>query len=129
MVTKPKVMLVDDEPEFLEVMAKFMRHRGVALETAANCSEALSWLARDHFDVVVMDVRMPGIGGLECMDEMKSVQPRLEVIILTGHASLNYGISGMERGAFDYCLKPVDAGELLEKVLLAREKAAAGPHG
>ena len=71
-----------------------------------------------------MDVSMPGLDGLECMAEMKKVQPELEVIILTGHASLNVGISGMKKGAFDYCLKPVDFNELLEKIVLAKEKAA-----
>lgn len=122
---KYKLLLVDDEPDFLEIMAKFFRHRGLELETAGGCAEALDRLGREDFDVAVMDVRMPGLGGLECMAEMKAVYPGIEVIILTGHGALNSGLSGMKQGAFDYCLKPVDAGELLEKVLLAREKARA----
>ena len=88
--------------------------------------EALDRLGEDSFDVIIMDVSMPGLDGLECMAEMKKIQPELEVIILTGHASLNVGISGMKKGAFDYCLKPVDFDELLEKIILAREKVAAG---
>jgi DNA-binding NtrC family response regulator len=83
--------------------------------------EALDLLDSDRFDVVVMDVSMPGLDGLECMAEMKKLYPQLEVIILTGHASPNTGITGMKRGAFDYCLKPVDYDELLEKICLARK--------
>ncbi len=87
-----------------------------------SCLEALDRLGQDSFDVVIMDVSMPGLDGLQCMAEMKKVHQELEVIILTGHASLNVGISGMKKGAFDYCLKPVDFDELLEKIVLAKEK-------
>lgn len=118
---KRKIMLVDDEVDFLEIMAKFFTRRKIDFKTAGGCLGALDLLAQDTFDVVVMDVSMPGLNGLECMAEMKKVQPELEVIILTGHASLNVGISGMKKGAFDYCLKPVDFDELLEKIVLAKE--------
>jgi DNA-binding NtrC family response regulator len=121
-----KILLVDDEADFRDIMAKFFTRRKIAFEMAGGCMEALDWLGRDAFDVVIMDVSMPGLDGLECMAEMKKVQPQLEVIILTGHASLNAGLIGMKKGAFDYCLKPVDFDELLEKVILAREKASAG---
>ena len=120
-----KIMLVDDEVEFLEIMAKFFKRRKIDFETACGCMEALDQLGQNNFDVVIMDVSMPGLDGIECMAEMKKVQPDLEVIILTGHASLNVGINGMKKGAFDYCLKPVDFDELLEKIVLAKEKAAA----
>lgn len=121
---KSKIMLVDDELNFLEIMTKFFLRRGIDFTTAGHCMEALDRLGKESFDVIVMDVSMPGLDGLECMTEMKKVQPGLEVIILTGHASLDVGISGMKKGAFDYCLKPVDFDELLEKIILAREKAA-----
>ena len=121
---KSKILLVDDELNFREIMAKFFQRRKIDFATAGGCLEALDILGQDSFDVVVMDVSMPGLNGIECMAEMKKVQPELEVIILTGHASLNVGISGMRKGAFDYCLKPVDFDELLEKIVLAKEKAA-----
>lgn len=121
---KSKIMLVDDELNFREIMAKFFQRRKIDFATAGGCLEALDILGQGNFDVVVMDVSMPGLDGIECMAEMKKVQPELEVIILTGHASLNVGISGMKKGAFDYCLKPVDFDELLEKIVLAKEKAA-----
>lgn len=117
-----KIMLVDDEADFLEIMSKFFKRRNIDFEMAGSCLEALDWLGQDNFDVVVMDVCMPGLDGLECMAEMKKLQPELEVIVLTGHASLNAGISGMKKGAFDYCMKPVAFEELLEKIVLAKEK-------
>jgi two-component system, OmpR family, response regulator len=120
------ILLVDDEENFLEIMGKFFQRRRIGFETATGCLAALDRLATGRFEVVVMDVSMPGLDGLECMVEMKKIQPGLEVIILTGHASLDVGIKGMRKGAFDYCLKPVDFDELLEKIILAREKAAAG---
>jgi DNA-binding NtrC family response regulator len=119
---KRKIMMVDDEVEFLEIMSKFFKRRQIDFETAGGCMEALDRLGEDNFDVVIMDVCMPGLDGLECMAEMKKVQPELEVIVLTGHASLNVGISGMKKGAFDYCMKPVSFDELLEKIVLAKEK-------
>jgi DNA-binding NtrC family response regulator len=114
-----KIMLVDDEIDFLEILSKFFRRRGIDIITADCCLKALDWLGKDSFDVVVMDVSMPGLDGIECMIEMKKIQPNLEVIILTGHASLHSGLIGMKKGAFDYCLKPIDFEELLEKILLA----------
>lgn len=119
-----KILLVDDELDFREVMEKFFSHRGLACAVAANCAEALEQLDREPFDVVIMDISMPGLSGLECMEEIKKLYSWLEVIILTGHASVHGGLIGMKKGAFDYCLKPVEFSELLEKVLLAREKVA-----
>ncbi len=121
---KYKIMLVDDEPNFREIMSKFFQRRKIDFETAPGCLDALDMLGQHSFDVVVMDVSMPGLDGIECMAEMKKVQPDLEVIILTGHASLNVGINGMKKGAFDYCLKPIEFDELLEKIVLAKEKAS-----
>jgi DNA-binding NtrC family response regulator len=117
-----KILLVDDEADFRDIMAKYFTRRKIDFVTAGSCLEALDRLGQDSFDVVIMDVSMPGLDGLQCMAEMKKVHQELEVIILTGHASLNVGISGMKKGAFDYCLKPVDFDELLEKIVLAKEK-------
>ncbi len=124
MSEKSKLLLVDDEADFREIMTKFFVRRGIQFEAAGGCMEGLDWLGRDDFDVVIMDVSMPGLDGFDCMAEMKKVKPDIEVIILTGHASINAGLIGMKKGAFDYCLKPVDFDELLEKIVLAREKVA-----
>jgi DNA-binding NtrC family response regulator len=124
MAEKSKLLLVDDEADFREIMAKFFLRRKISVETAGGCMEALDWLGKDSFDVVIMDVSMPGLDGIDCMAEVKKVQPDLEVIILTGHASINAGLIGMKKGAFDYCLKPIDFDELLEKIILARKKVS-----
>ena len=125
MAENKKLLLVDDEADFRSIMGKYFSRRHIAFEMAGGCMEALDWLGRDEFDVVIMDVSMPGLDGLECMAEMQKIRADLEIIILTGHASINAGLVGMKKGAFDYCLKPVDFDELLEKIILAREKAAA----
>jgi DNA-binding NtrC family response regulator len=129
MLEKGRLLLVDDEADFREIMAKFFSRRKISFETAGGCMEALDWIGKDRFDVVIMDVSMPGLGGIECMAEIKKVQPEVEVIILTGHASINAGLIGMKKGAFDYCLKPIDFDELLEKIVLARKKASGQANG
>ncbi|MFH0783393.1 MAG: response regulator [Pseudomonadota bacterium] len=122
MVANNKVLLVDDEADFRQIMSSFFKRRKIAYETAGGCLEALDWLGRDSFNVVVMDVVMPGLDGLKCMVEMLKIQPELAIIILTGNASINTGIMSMKQGAFDFCMKPVDFEELLEKIILAGEK-------
>lgn len=125
MMKNKKVLLVDDEIDFRKIMGAFLKRRGIANETAGGCMEALDWLGQDHFDVVVMDVSMPGLDGLSCMVEMQKLQPGLAIIILTGNASINTGILSMKQGAFDFCMKPIDFEELLEKIILAGEKSAS----
>ncbi|MBM9519197.1 response regulator [Desulforhopalus vacuolatus] len=123
-----KILLVDDEQDFREISGKFLAHRGFDTLQADSCATALDLLAQeaDNVDVIIMDVSMPGKDGIACMAEVKATWPQLEVIILTGHASLSVSITGMKKGAFDYCMKPVDFDEMLEKIALAREKAARG---
>ena len=125
MLNNYKILLVDDEADFRQIMTSFFKKRKIACETAAGCLEALDWLGREQFDVVVMDVVMPGLDGLKCMAEMQKLYPGLSIIILTGNASINTGVLCMKQGAFDYCMKPIDFEELLEKILLAREKSRA----
>jgi DNA-binding NtrC family response regulator len=120
--TGNKVLIVDDEEDFREPMAKTIRHRGIPTETANGCAEALEKLAAEQFYVIIMDVSMPGVDGIQCLGMVKEKWPSSEVIILTGHASVSSGIEGMEKGAFDYCLKPIDTAELIEKIELAYEK-------
>ena len=117
-----KILIVDDETEFTETIAKIFSKRGIAVETANSCSEALAKMAADPFAVIIMDVSMPGIDGIQCLMKIKKQWSSSEVIILTGHASVNSGIEGMRGGAFDYCLKPIDSNELLEKIEMACDK-------
>lgn len=117
-----KILLVDDEADFREVMGAFFGRRQIANRSASCCLDALDLFGQEDFDVVVMDVVMPGMDGLACMKEMHKLRPDLPVIILTGNASLNTGIMSMKEGAFDFCMKPVDLAELFEKIVLAGEK-------
>lgn len=121
-VEEMKLMLVDDETEFLERLLKRLKRRNVDVVGAHSGDEALARLAQEPVDVVVLDVRMPGIGGMETLRRIKREHPLVEVIMLTGHASVEVAIQGMEVGAFDYLMKPMDIDELLYKVQDAYKK-------
>lgn len=110
------VLLVDDEEEFLETLVKRMKKRNVNATGVKSGEEALELLDQHPVDVVVLDVRMPGMDGIEALKEIKARHPLIEVIMLTGHASVEVAVQGMELGAFDYLMKPIDIDELLYKV-------------
>lgn len=120
---KIHLLLVDDEPDFKDIIRKRLTRMGIQLSLADCCSAALEALETGPIDVIIMDVSMPGVDGIQCLKKVKERWPLVEVIILTGHASVKTGIEGMQGGAFDYCLKPIDVLELLEKVELAAQKA------
>ncbi|MEJ2658096.1 MAG: response regulator [Desulfobacterales bacterium] len=117
-----KVLFVDDEIDFLETLMKRMKKRGVDVVGVGSGEEALEYLKKHPADVVVLDVRMPGIGGIYTLREIKKIDPLMEVIMLTGHASIEAAIEGMESGAFDYLMKPADFDELLFKLQDAFKK-------
>ncbi len=110
------VLLVDDEEEFLKTLVKRMKKRNVNATGVKSGEEALELLDQHPVDVVVLDVRMPGMDGIEALKEIKRRHPLIEVIMLTGHASVEVAVQGMELGAFDYLMKPIDIDELLYKV-------------
>jgi len=116
------VLLVDDEREFLETLVKRLNLRKVQAFGAGSGPEALEFLDRNPVDVVVLDVKMPDMDGIEVLRLMKGRHPLIEVIMLTGHASLEVAIEGMEAGAFDYLMKPINIDELLYKVQDAYKK-------
>lgn len=111
-----KVLVVDDEKEFLETIIKRLRKRGLSISGVSSGEEALKALNESPADVVVLDVRMPGMDGIQTLREIKRRHPLVEVIMLTGHANLEVAIEGMELGAFDYLMKPMDIDELLYKL-------------
>jgi two-component system OmpR family response regulator len=119
---KFKVMIVDDEQDFLETIVKRLKARGIEVTGAESGYKALELIDSGNFDVVILDVKMPGLDGIETLREMKKKKPLVEVIMLTGHASVESGIQGMQLGAFDYVMKPVALDELLEKVRQAYER-------
>jgi DNA-binding NtrC family response regulator len=116
------VLFVDDEVDFLETLMKRMRKRLVSVSGVKSGQEALDFLALNKVDVVVLDVRMPGMDGIEALRAIKQRYPLVEVIMLTGHASLEVAKEGMELGAFDYLMKPVNIDELLYKLQDADQK-------
>jgi len=116
------VLFVDDEEDFLETLLKRIKKRGVNATGVKSGEAALERLEQDLADVVILDVRMPGMDGLEALREIKGRYPRTEVIMLTGHANVEVAIQGMELGAFDYLMKPMDIDELLYKVEDAYKK-------
>jgi len=118
------VLLVDDEKDFLEVLTKRLRKRKLRLVAANSGAEAIRTLQGTPIDVVVLDMRMPQMDGLQTLREIKRISPAVEVIMLTGHANVETAVEGMELGAFDYLMKPVDIDELLYKVQDAFKKKA-----
>jgi DNA-binding NtrC family response regulator len=117
-----KVLFVDDEIDFLETLMKRMKKRGVDVVGVGSGEQALDYLNKQPVDVVVLDVRMPGIDGIQTLREIKRLDPLMEVIMLTGHASIEVAIEGMELGAFDYLMKPADIDELFYKIQDAFKK-------
>ncbi len=117
-----RVLVVDDEPDFLETLVKRLKRRKVDASGVSSGVEAMQLLEREHFDVVILDIRMPGMDGLETLREMKRKRPLMEVILLTGHASVESGMQGMQLGAFDYVMKPAELEDILEKVRQAFER-------
>ncbi len=117
-----KVLLVDDEVEFLETLVKRLKRRNLEASGVNSGEAALERLGQEVADVVVLDVKMPGMDGLTVLREIKKRFPLIEVIMLTGHASMEVAIEGMEQGAFDYLMKPMDIDELLYKLQDAYKK-------
>jgi DNA-binding NtrC family response regulator len=121
-----KVLLVDDESPFVEALAKRLKLRELDVAIALSGPEALQKLENDPAtDVVVLDVKMPGMDGIETLKAIKARYPLMEVIMLTGHATVESAIDGMKVGALDYLMKPCDMDVLMAKVREAKNKKAA----
>jgi DNA-binding NtrC family response regulator len=116
-MTLCNVLLVDDETAFVETMAKRLSKRNLQVSTAYNGNEALQKLGQDQTtEVVILDVKMPGMDGIETLKEIKKRHPLVEVIMLTGHATVESAIEGMKWGAHDYLMKPCEMEILMTKV-------------
>lgn len=118
-----RIMVVDDEVDFLETVVNRLQKRQLNATGVTSGEEAVALLKEELFDVIILDIKMPGgMDGIETLREVKRIQPLIEVILLTGHASVETSIEGMKLGAFDYCLKPIKFEELLQKMAAAFEK-------
>lgn len=112
---KMRLLLVDDEEGFLVTTRKLLQRKGIDVETAGSGAEALEILTREEIDVVILDVKMPGMDGVATLKAIKSRNPRVEVIMFTGHASVESAVDGLMSGATDYLTKPYDINELVAK--------------
>ena len=118
-----KILLVDDEVEFVTTLAERLQLRGAQAQSATDGEEALHMIETDPPQIVILDVMMPGLGGLEVLRRIKTQYARIPVILLTGRGSTKEGIEGMRLGAFDYLIKPINIEELIKKI----EKAIESP--
>jgi DNA-binding NtrC family response regulator len=118
-----KVLLVDDEADFVEALSERLEARGLAVTVATSGSEAVDRSREARFDAIVMDLAMPGMDGIEALKVMREEQPEVQVILLTGHGTLQKGVEAMKLGAMDFLEKPADINVLLEKIREAKSKA------
>jgi DNA-binding NtrC family response regulator len=117
-----KVLLVDDEVDLLQSLAEHLRHHGVKASIASSPRVAIRKFEREPCDIVILDLIMPEMDGLEVLHTLKEKNPEVQVILLTGHATIEKGIEAMKGGAVDLLEKPVDLGQLIEKIKKARMK-------
>ena len=115
MVDPIKVLMVDDEKQFRNTTKKILNRKGFNTILAASGEEAIEKMAENP-DVVILDVKMPGMDGIEVLSEMKRIKPLVEVIMLTGHATVETAIEGMKLGAYDYLMKPCETADLVAKI-------------
>ena len=119
---KMKLLLVDDETRYLETTQKLIEKKGYEVWTAPSGEKALQTMAAHNIHVVILDVKMPGMDGNETLKQIKELYPLREVIMLTGHATVDSAIDGLKSGAWDYLMKPADIEDIIEKAELAFQK-------
>lgn len=119
---KMRVLVVDNEVDFASTLAERLRLRKIEAESVFAGGDVLPGVARLRPDVIILDLDMPDMGGLDVLSQVKVIDPAIEVILLTGHGSFEAGITGMELGAFDYIVKPVDLSQLMAKITEAYTK-------
>jgi DNA-binding NtrC family response regulator len=117
-----KMMLVDDEERFLSTTKRLLEKKGILVETATSGMAALEKIRSTNIHVVILDVKMPGMDGIMVLKEIKRQYPMVEVIMLTGHATVESAIEGLKSGATDYLMKPIGVDEVVSKAEEAFEK-------
>ncbi|KAF0122491.1 MAG: response regulator receiver [bacterium] len=118
----PRILLVDDEVAFANNILKLLSKRGYDVIAVNDGASAIRTIGEKEFDVVILDMKMPGMDGIATLKEIKKKEPLAEVVILTGHGSVESGIEGMQLGAFDFVMKPVSIDDLHEKVCQAYQR-------
>jgi DNA-binding NtrC family response regulator len=115
-----KVLLVDDEKDFLDIMSERMEARGMTVKTAESADQALKILEKESFDAIVMDFKMPGMDGIQALKNIKTQKPELQIILLTGYATVEKTVEAMKIGATDLLEKPADLEALATKIKQAK---------
>ncbi|MDD3731795.1 MAG: response regulator [candidate division Zixibacteria bacterium] len=121
-MAKAVVLLVDDEQEFREVLSRRMEIWGFKVDTAPGGKEALKKVAGKTYDAVILDLAMPEMGGIETLKRMLEIRPELQIIVLTGHATVQDGVEAMKLGAVDFIEKPAEKEKLVAKIEQARDR-------
>ena len=119
---RPRVLVVDDEKFIREILAEFLGMEGYVVRTAEDGSAALAELSRAHYDLVISDLKMPRMGGIELLDQISRVDPKALTVIMTGFGTVETAIDAMKRGAYDYILKPFKVEEVIHIVQRGIEK-------
>jgi DNA-binding NtrC family response regulator len=119
-----RVLLVDDEEEYLEIMSERMRARDIEVTTSTSAREALDMIATESYDAVIMDFMMPEMNGIEALKVIKEKNPEMQIILLTGHATVEKTVEAMKAGAMDLIEKPADLDALSEKIKNAHNQKA-----
>lgn len=115
-----RILIVDDEPDFVDALAKRLKNHGMDVETASGGDEALKKAGSHDFTAIVLDLKMPGMDGIETLERLKEINADLQIILLTGHGSIREGVDAMKHGALDFLEKPADFDELLKKIEAAK---------
>jgi len=119
-IMSEKVLLVDDEKDFLDIMSERMEARGMTVKTADSADQALKILEKESFDAIVMDFKMPGMDGIQALKNIKTQKPELQIILLTGYATVEKTVEAMKIGATDLLEKPADLEALAAKIKQAK---------
>ena len=123
-MTCDRVLLVDDEESFVEALGKRLNGRGLRVETSDSGEDAIAKAKRQAFDVIVLDLAMPGMDGIETLKRLRKIDPDLQIILLTGHGSIEKAVEATKLGAMDFLQKPASLSDLLELISQASAKRA-----
>lgn len=119
---KADVLLVDDEEQFLKVLSQRLEGRGIKVDTSTSGEDALQKVEGKSFDAIVLDLAMPGMSGIETLKRIRKENPDLQIIMLTGHGSVEKGVEAIKAGAVDFLEKPADMNKIMEKIAEAKRK-------
>ena len=119
---RPHILIVDDEKDFVDALAERLTIREYDVAASYSGQDALEKINEHNYDIVILDVKMPGVSGVDVLKEIKGIKPLTEVIMLTGNATVETAIEGMKLGAFDYLMKPCETDDLTVKIDNAYKK-------